>query len=354
MPPVLFCCCGQGCRISSAIQSRLEHIPATSKPTLPFAMAEYSHRDPSATPQQLSLAVAEGTRAMLIGLVVSAVLAVVKLGAGIAGSSYALIADGVESTFDIFSALLVWGGLRVSGAPPTDRFPYGQGKAEHLAAVAVATMLLAAAVGIALGALREIVVPHQAPAVFTLPILAGVMIGKEATYRILRAKGRELGSQALSTDAWHHRSDALTSLAAFIGISIALLGGDGFESADDWAALVACGVIGWNAVRLLRSAVRDVLDVAAPDEVHSRIRQLVKAVPGVEGVDVLRVRRSGLVFLADIHVEVDGRLPVREGHAIAHRVKDRVLQSELPVLDALVHIEPTTPHGTPPRDTTEM
>ena len=305
-------------------------------------MTEYSRREASATPQQLRAAVAEGTRATVMGLVVSAVLAVVKLGAGILGNSYVLIADGVESTLDIFSALVVWGGLRVSGAPPTDRFPYGQGKAEQLAALAVATMLLTAAVGIALGALREIVVPHEAPAAFTLPVLAGVVIAKEVTYRILRSKGRELGSQALSTDAWHHRSDALTSLAAFVGISIALLGGGGFESADDWAALLACGVIAWNAVRLLRSAVRDVLDVAAPGDIHARIRQLTEAVPGVEGVDVLRVRRSGLVFLADIHVEVDGGLPVREGHAIAHRVKDRILQSELPVLDALVHIEPNT------------
>lgn len=290
----------------------------------------------------------------MIGLVVSAALAVVKIGAGVLGNSYALIADGVESTFDIFSALLVWGGLRVSGASPTERFPYGQGKAEHLAALAVSTMLLAAAVGIALGAIREIMAPHQAPALFTLPILAGVVIGKEITYRILREKGRRLGSQALSTDAWHHRSDALTSLAAFVGISIALLGGEGFESADDWAALLACGVIAWNAARLFRSAVRDVLDAAVPEAVHERMRQLTEAVPGVEGVDVLRVRRSGLVFLVDIHVEVDGRLPVREGHEIAHRVKDRLLQSELPVLDALVHIEPAASRRTLPGDSMDV
>lgn len=311
---------------------------------------EHSKRDASPTPHQLRLAVAEGSRATVIGLVVSAALAVVKIGAGVLGNSYALIADGVESTFDIFSALLVWGGLRVSGAPPTERFPYGQGKAEQLAALAVSTMLLAAAVGIALGAIREIMVPHQAPALFTLPILAGVVIGKEITYRILRDKGRRLGSQALSTDAWHHRSDALTSLAAFVGISIALLGGEGFESADDWAALLACGVIAWNAARLFRSAVRDVLDAAVPEDVHKRMRQLAGAVAGVQSVDVLRVRRSGLVFLVDIHVEVDGGLTVREGHAIAHRVKDRLLQSELPVLDALVHIEPAALRGTLPVD----
>lgn len=305
-------------------------------------MIENTGRDVSPTPQQVRASVAEGTRATVFGLVASSVLAVVKLGAGILGNSYALIADGVESILDIFSALVVWGGLRVSGADPTDTFPYGRGKAEHLAALAVATMLLAAAVAIALGAVREIIVPHESPAVFTLPVLAGVVIAKEAIYRVLRAKGRRLGSQALSTDAWHHRSDALTSLAAFVGISIALVGGEGYESADDWAALLACGVIAWNAVRLLRSAARDVLDVAAPEAIHVRIRQLATEAPGVGGVEILRVRRSGLVFLVDIHVEVDGGLSVREGHRIAHRVKDAILHSELPVLDALVHIEPAT------------
>lgn len=312
-------------------------------------MVEHSGRDARPTPQQLRAAVAEGTRATVLGLVASSLLAVVKLGAGILGNSYALIADGVESTLDIFSALLVWSGLRVSGSEPTDNFPYGRGKAEHLAALAVATMLLGAAVGIALGALREIMVSHEAPAAFTLPVLAGVVLGKETIYRVLRAKGRRLGSQALSTDAWHHRSDALTSIAAFVGISIALVGGEGFESADDWAALAACGVIAWNAVRLLRSAARDVLDVTAPEDIHVRIRQLATTVAGVEGVDMLRVRRSGLVFLVDIHVEVDGGLSVHEGHAIAHGVKDRILQSELPVLDALVHIEPVAPAQPPPR-----
>jgi cation diffusion facilitator family transporter len=312
-------------------------------------MVEHPGRDASRTPRQLRAAVAEGTRATVFGLVASSLLAVVKLGAGILGNSYALIADGVESTLDIFSALLVWGGLRVSGAEPTDSFPYGRGKAEHLAALAVATMLLAAAVGIALGALREIIVPHEAPAAFTLPVLAGVVLAKETIYRVLRAKGRRLGSQALSTDAWHHRSDALTSLAAFGGISVALAGGEGFESADDWAALLACGVIAWNAIRLLRSAARDVLDVTAPENIHTRIRQLAIAAPGVAGVEVLRVRRSGLVFFVDIHVEVDGSLSVRDGHAIAHRVKDSILHSELPVLDALVHIEPAPSTQAAPR-----
>ena len=311
-------------------------------------MSSQSAHLPSPTPQQLRAAVSEGMRATVIGLLVSTILAVVKLGAGILGNSFALIADGVESTLDIFSAVLVWGGLRVSGAPPSEMFPYGRGKAEQLAGLAVATMLLAAAGGIAWGAVHEIVVPHETPALFTLPVLAVVVIAKEATFRILRAKGGRLGSHALSTDAWHHRSDALTSLAAFVGITIALVGGEGFESADDWAALAACVVIVWNAIRLLRSAARDILDVSADADIHSRIRRLAEEVEGVRGVDVLRVRRSGLVLIVDIHIEVDADLTVRDGHSIAHVVKDQLVESELPILDALVHVEPDLSHEAQP------
>lgn len=281
----------------------------------------------------------------MAALVVSTALAAVKIVTGVIGNSYALIADGVESVLDVFGAVVVWGGLRASGAPQSEVYPYGQGKAEHLAALFVATILLAAAAGIAAGAVHEIIVPHQSPAFFTLPVLAVVVIGKEATYRMLRATGRELGSQSITTDAWHHRSDALTSAAAFLGISIALVGGEGFESADDWAALLACSVIAWNGLRLFRSAAREVLDAAAPPEVRARVRELALSVPQVEGIDVVRVRRSGLVYLVDIHVEVRGALSVREGHAIAHRVKDRILHSELPVLDALVHVEPAPDQG---------
>lgn len=289
---------------------------------------------------QLAHAVSQGVRASILGLVVSAVLAVIKLGAGVFGNSYALIADGLESTFDIFAGLLVWSGLRVGGKAPSASFPYGRGKADSLAALAVATMLVAGGVGIAAGAIHEIVIPHPAPAFFTLPVLVLVVMAKEGTFRFLNARGHQVGSQGLQSDAWHHRSDAITSLAAFVGISISVWMGPGYESADDWAALFACLVIFWNGGRLGRTAVRDILDAAAPEHVHERIRQIASAVPGVEGIDDLRVRRSGLALFVDIHVEVDGGLSVKAGHDIAHHVKDDLLHSELPVRDALIHVEP--------------
>ena len=297
---------------------------------------------PSATytSRQLDQAVAQGTRAAALGVVASALLATTKIAAGIFGSSFALVADGVESVLDIFSGLLIWGGLRASAIPQTDRYPYGLGKAEPLASLVVATVLLMAAVGIAVGAVQEIVTPQQGPAGFTLFVLVGVLITKEAMYRMLSTRAEAIGSRALQVDAWHHRSDALTSLAAFVGISVALVFGEGYESADDWAALVACLVISYNGIRLFRASLKEVLDVAAPDEVRDRIREITESVAGVDGIDLLRVRGSGLVLWVDIHVEVDGELSVREGHEIAHLVKDRLMDSDLRILDALVHIEP--------------
>jgi len=302
------------------------------------------------TRTQLERAVTEGTRAAVVGVVLSALLATVKISAGLVGNAYALVADGIESVLDLFSSVLVMTGLRASAAPQTGRFPYGMGKAEPLAAVAVATVLLVAALGIAVQAVREILVPHRGPAPFTLAVLVGVVAIKELLYRFLLRKGKRIHSRLLETDAWHHRSDALTSVAAFVGISIALFAGEGYESADDWAALLACGIIAYNGVRLLRASLGDVLDVAAPQEVEDRIRALAGQVPGVRGVEQVRVRRSGLVFLVDIHVEIDPDLTVRDGHGIGHDVKDALVNSELPILDALVHIEPWGERPRPPEN----
>jgi cation diffusion facilitator family transporter len=293
---------------------------------------------------QIHQAYQAGTRATIGALGVSAALAVLKIGAGILGNSFALVADGVESVLDLLSSLMVWGGLRISTTPQTPEFPYGRGKAEALAAMVVSIVLLAAAVGIAIGAVHEIVTPHSPPAPFTLAVLVAVVLTKEAVFRFLSRRGTDVGSQAMLADAWHHRSDALTSVAAFVGISLALGLGEGWASADDWAALVACGVIAWNGVRLLRASLRDVMDAAAAPEVLDRVRSIAAAVPDVYGIDEVRVRRSGLAYFVDIHVEVDGDLTVRRGHEIGHAVKDRLIHSELPILDALVHVEPPYPH----------
>ena len=290
-------------------------------------------------------ATAAGIRAIVGGLLASAVLATLKILTGFAGNSYALVADGFESVLDIFSSLIVLATLRISAAPQSPRFPYGLGKAETLGAVVVATMLLLAAVGIAVQAVRELLVPHPPPAFFTLPVLVAVVLTKELLFRWLFATGSRVGSDAVQMDAWHHRSDALTSLAAFGGISVALVGGEGYESADDWAALAACGVIFFNGTRLFWRSLQDVLDVQARPAVERQVRSVARGVAKVSGVEICRVRRAGLTYLVDIHIEVDAGLTVRQGHDIAHEVKAALLHSSLPITDVLVHIEPALARG---------
>ena len=281
-----------------------------------------------------------GLRLSKLALLINALLATVKIAAGVLGHSYVLIADGIESTADIFSSVVVWSGLRVAIIPADENHPFGHGKAESVASVIVSVLLLGAALLIAVQSVREILTPHQTPAWFTLPVLFLVIVIKETLFRLAFRTGRSLESTALIGDAWHHRSDALTSAAAFVGISIALVGGPGYESADDWAALLACGVIAWNGLRLLRAALDEVMDAAVSPEVVAGVRKIAAEVDGVIDIEKCRIRKSGLHLALDIHVVVDGGVSVRHGHNIAHQVKDRLLQSQYRINDVTVHIEP--------------
>lgn len=295
-----------------------------------------------ATRTKLDQSAAAGIRASLGVVLVSVVLGAIKIIAGILGNSYALLADGVESMLDVVSGLVVAGSLKIAIQPPDKRYPFGYGKIEPAAALVIAASLLATATGIAIQSVREIRMPHYAPAPFTLVVLVLVVVIKEFLFRYLMRTGESIDSSAMRTDAWHHRSDSLTSLAAFIGISVALAAGKGYESADDWAALFAAGVIAFNGVRLLRAAWREIMDIALPERIVDDIREIARRVPGVAGIDLCRVRKSGLGMWVDIHVEVRGDISVREGHTIAHRVKDALLASNHNVMDALVHIEPAS------------
>lgn len=276
----------------------------------------------------------------LVGVAVNASLATVKIISGVFGNSYALIADGIESSADIVSSLVVWGGLRIATRPPTQRHPYGFGKAETLAGAVAAFGILAAAGVIAFQSVHEILTPHHLPHWSTLLVLAMVVAIKEALARWVMAAGEGTESTALEGDAWHHRADALTSLAAFVGISISLIGGPGYEPADDWAALVACLVIAWNGIALLRRALRDLLDVSPSPLIVDDIRALASQVDGVRGVEKCRVRKSGTNFFVEIHVQVDGHLTVHEGHVIGGKVRRALRESSHRIADAIVHIEP--------------
>jgi len=282
----------------------------------------------------------EGLEVVGNAIAINLVLALVKISVGVVGNSYALIADGIESTTDIFSSLVVWSGLQVSTKPPDQNHPYGHGKAESLAGLAVAMFLIAAAIFIAVQAIGEISSSNESPAWYTLFVLALIIVIKEWLFRRMYRVGSELDSSSLKSDAWHHRSDAITSVAAFVGISIALLGGEQYAAADDWAALLACAVIFANGVRLLRPAMDEVMDASAPGDVKEQVVTIASAVEGVKAIEKCRIRKSGLGYLMDIHVEVDGEITVTEGHGIGHRVKDRLVESSLPISDVVIHIEP--------------
>lgn len=279
-------------------------------------------------------------RTAQVGMLVNAVLAGIKLVAGVLGSSYALIADGVESTADIFSSLIVWGGLRIASRSADDDYPFGYGKAEPIAAAVVGLMLIAAAIGIAIESVREIRVPHHAPAPFTLAVLVGVVLVKEVLYRRVFRVGADVGSTAVKADAWHHRSDAITSAAAFVGISIALIGGPGWEPADDWAALLASAVIAYNGIGALRPAVADLMDRAPAEAMLARVSAAAMGVRGVCAIEKLKVRKAGLGYWVDLHVQADPRLPLEEAHVLSGMVKSAIRQALPEVAGALIHMEP--------------
>src|SRR5437667_6922013 len=284
-----------------------------------------SPRHPQASANNLQTA----ARIALFGLAINLFLAGAKILAGLIGHAYVLIADGIESALDVGGSIIIWGGLKVAARPPDATHPYGHGKAEPIAAVAVAMGVLAAALGLAIQSVREIFLPHHEPAAYTLVVLIVAVAVKEILYRYVIRFGRDVESTAVQTDAWHHRTDALTSVAAFIGISIALIGGEAWRSADNWAALFACALIGANGYRLLSPALREIMDTAPRDKIIMSIRAAARLVPGLPEVEKCCARKMGLDFYVHLHVGVDGSISVREGHQVEHQVATAIQPTDL-------------------------
>ncbi|MDQ3081287.1 MAG: cation diffusion facilitator family transporter [Gemmatimonadota bacterium] len=279
-------------------------------------------------------------RSAQLGMLVNAVLAIVKLVAGILGNTYALVADAVESTADIFASLVVWGGLRMASRDPDEEHPFGYGKAESLAAAVVSIMLLGAAVGIAIEAVREIRTPHKTPAPWTLLVIVGVLVVKFILFRRTAALGAEARSTAVSADAWHHASDAITSAAAFVGISIALWGGPGWEEADDWAALFASCIIFYNGILLVQPALHDLMDGMPGEDIVEPVRHAAARVDGVMAVEKLTARKAGLVYYVDIHVQANPAMTLHDAHELSGAVKSAIRSAAPQVRGVLVHMEP--------------
>lgn len=293
--------------------------------------------------------VKQGLRASALGIVANLLLAVAKVISGVLGNSYALIADGVESAADVFTSAIVWGGLRIAAMPADEDHPYGHGKAESMAGLAVAILLIGAALAISIQSVREILAPQRAPHPFTLAVLVAVIAIKEWLFRRVLKTGIDLGSNSLKGDAWHHRSDAITSFSAFVGISIACIGGSGYESADDWAALLACSLIAWNGVKLLRPAINEIMDASPESAVIESIRQRALEVKNVAGIGRCRVRKSGLELFVDIHIKVPGDWTVHAGHELAHQVEDQLRHHFAMIRLVSVHVEPCSRSDTSPQ-----
>ncbi|MBK9717937.1 MAG: cation transporter [Saprospiraceae bacterium] len=268
-------------------------------------------------------------------------LAIAKGLAGYFGNSFALIADAIESTTDIFASFLVLFGIKYSNRPADDNHPYGHGRAEPLITFLVVGFLITSATVIAYESILNIRTPHDLPKAWTLIVLGFIIIWKEISYRIVIKNSNETNSSSLKADAWHHRSDAITSVAAFIGISIALILGKGYESADDWAALFASGFIFYNSFLIFRPALGEIMDEHVYDDLILEIREVSLKVDGIINTEKCFIRKAGMQYHVDLHAIVDARITVKEGHDIAHKLKD-LLREEIPQIGhVLIHIEPS-------------
>jgi cation diffusion facilitator family transporter len=279
-------------------------------------------------------------KATLFSIFGNLIIAVFKLLGGFFGNSYALIADAIESSTDIFASVLVLFGLKYANKPADKNHPYGHGRAEPLITFLVVGFLIFSAFLIAHESINNILTPHQLPQKWTLLILAPLIIWKEISFQIVLKRAKETNSSALKADAWHHRSDAITSVTAFIGISIALFFGKGYETADDWAALLASGFILYNSYKIFRPALGEIMDEHLNEDMVAEIRKIALTVNGILGTEKCYIRKSGLKFYVDLHAYVNGNLSVKEGHFLAHQLKDKLME-ELPELgNVLIHIEP--------------
>ena len=279
-------------------------------------------------------------KATYFSIVGNTCLAIIKGLAGFFGNSYALIADAIESTTDIFSSFLVLFGIKYSNRPADANHPYGHGRVEPLITFLVVGFLITSATIIAYESIANIGTPHELPKPWTLIVLGAIIIWKEYSFRLVMKRGIQTNSPSLKADAWHHRSDAITSVAAFIGISIALFLGKGYESADDWAALFASAFILYNSYLIFRPALGEIMDEHLYEDLETQIRKIAVSVEGVIATEKCFIRKSGMKFHIDLHAVVDGTISVKEGHDIAHLLKDTLRENIVELGHVLIHIEP--------------
>lgn len=282
----------------------------------------------------------KAVKATWFSIISNTALALIKGAGGYLGNSYALLADAIESTADIFASLLVLFGIKYSSRPADDNHPYGHGRAEALITFIVVGFLITSATVIAYESIVNIQTPHELPKPWTLIILGAIILWKEISFRLVIKRSKETNSSALAADAWHHRSDAITSIAAFVGISIALFFGEGYEAADDWAALFASGFILYNSYLIFRPALGEIMDEHVYDDIVDEIREIAVTVNGILGTEKCFIRKTGMRYHLELHAIVDGNIPVKQGHLLAHNLEDALRKARPDFGRILIHVEP--------------
>ncbi|MCB0354617.1 MAG: cation transporter [Bdellovibrionales bacterium] len=278
--------------------------------------------------------------AALLGLVVNLALGITKLVAGIVSGSFALLSDAVNSLGDVLTTVAVLAALTFAQKPPDEKHPYGHTRAEAIAGSNVALIVLFSALWVGWEAIERLPLEHELPPAWTLWIAGANVLIKESLYHYKKGVARRTQSTAIMAHAWDHRADAFSALAALVGLAVVRFGGPGYLWADEVAALVIVATISVSATKLFRDSASELMDAQADPEFVERVRERSLRIPGVQGIETLWIRKSGLEYLADIHVEVDAELTVREGHEISHKLRDALLAEFDCLRDVLVHLEP--------------
>ena len=281
-----------------------------------------------------------GQKVTWVGAIVNAFLIACKFVAGILGHSQALIADAVHSVSDLFTDIVVLLGLKVGGKAPDEEHHFGHARIETLASAVVGLALIATALYLGIEAALNIYHHAQYQPTKLALIGAGVSIAlKEALYHYTVRVGRRIKSQLIVANAWHHRSDSLSSVAVFLGVGGALIN-PSWHILDSFAALLVSFFIVKVGLDILKDSLREFTDTAPPPEILDSISTCARGVPGVLDMHDLRVRTSGGLYQMETHIVVDGQLSVTEGHRIAKAVES-CLAEEVEDLDrVIVHVDP--------------
>ena len=278
------------------------------------------------------------------GMIINIVLTAGKIAAGIIGNSQAVVADGVHSLSDCATDVAVIVGVRFWSAPPDEDHPHGHSRIETLVSLFIGAALAAVALGLGYEAVSTIRENHPPPGAIALVAALVSIVSKEALYRWTVAVGRSIRSSAVIANAWHHRSDAFSSIPAAAAVGMALVFPKWYFL-DHVGAIVVMVFILQASGRIIMPALRELTDAGAPQDKRAQIEAIALKTPGVRGIHKLRTRQVGYGIQVDLHVHVDARLSVREGHAISELVKQRLYEQGPDVIDAITHLEPCDDPG---------